>query len=347
MPVTVVVGGQYGSEGKGKVALEFAKSESATVAIRIGGSNSGHTIIDDEGRARAFRHLPTACVLPHITSVIGPGSYIDKSVLLREIEETGLPKDRLFIDENAVLITDEHKRIETDADLRGEIGSTGSGTGAAVISRIMRRVPLAMADSDPELAGIATVTKVRSFLRKRLSRGERLIIEGTQGFGLSLLHSDHYPKVTSRDTTAAGFVSEVGLSPLDVDQVVMVLRTFPIRVAGKQSGPLPNEIDWETIARESGSDEVLEERTTVTGTVRRVARFHPSVVCAAIEVNRPTHIVLNHVDHIDCGTRDQDVVSTEVGKSLASIERNIGRRIDHIGCGPSHLAKFTMLPVVD
>ncbi|MDE0538486.1 MAG: adenylosuccinate synthetase [Rhodospirillales bacterium] len=331
MPVTVVVGGQYGSEGKGKVALEFAKAESATVAIRIGGSNSGHTVIDDEGRARAFRHLPTACILPDVTSVIGPGSYIDKAVLLREIEETGLSKERLLIDENAVLITDEHKQYEKDANLRGEIGSTGSGTGAAVISRIMRRVPLAMADSDLDLASVATVTKVRSYLRDRLSREERLIIEGTQGFGLSLLHSDHYPKVTSRDTTAAGFVSEVGLSPLDVDQVVMVLRAFPIRVAGKQSGPLPNEIDWETIARESGSDEILEERTTVTGKVRRVARFHPSVVRAAIEVNSPTHIVMNHLDHVDWSCRANGGLTPRVEDFLKTIEKSIDQTIDMIG----------------
>ena len=333
----MVVGGQYGSEGKGKVALEFAKSESASVAIRIGGSNSGHTIIDDEGRARAFRHLPTACVLPDVTSIIGPGSYIDKSVLLQEIEETGLSKERLLIDENAVLITDEHKQFETDANFRGEIGSTGSGTGAAVISRIMRRLPLAMADGDPDLASVATVTKVRSCLRDRLSREERLIIEGTQGFGLSLLHSDYYPKVTSRDTTAAGFVSEVGLSPLDVDQVVMVLRAFPIRVAGKQSGPLPNEIDWETIARESGSDEILEERTTVTGNVRRVARFHPSVVRAAIEVNRPTHIVMNHVDHVDWACRASEGLTTAVLGFLRQTSDEIGQPIKFVGTDPETL----------
>ena len=88
-------------------------------------------------------------------------------------------------------------------------------------------------------------------MREHLEAGQRIIIEGTQGFGLSLLHSKYYPFVTSRDTTAAAFVSEAGLSPLDVDDIVLVLRAFPIRVGGN-SGPLPNEIDWDTVTSESG-----------------------------------------------------------------------------------------------
>ena len=90
-------------------------------------------------------------------------------------------------------------------------------------------------------------------LRQHLDAGERLVLEGTQGFGLSLVHSSYYPFVTSRDTTAAAFVSEAGFSPLDVDEIVLVIRAFPIRVGGN-SGPLPNEIDWHTLSTESGSD---------------------------------------------------------------------------------------------
>jgi adenylosuccinate synthase len=64
MPVSVVVGGQFGSEGKGKVALELARLRGAAAAIRVGGANSGHTAIDATGKAHVFRHLPTAALLP-------------------------------------------------------------------------------------------------------------------------------------------------------------------------------------------------------------------------------------------------------------------------------------------
>jgi adenylosuccinate synthase len=76
MPVTVIVGGQFGSEGKGKVAFYWAQNNQATVAVRVGGSNSGHTVIDSSGNPQIFQHLPTAALLPHIYCVIPAGSYL-------------------------------------------------------------------------------------------------------------------------------------------------------------------------------------------------------------------------------------------------------------------------------
>src|SRR5206468_1357773 len=102
--------------------------------------------------------------------------------------------------------------------------------------------------------------------------------------------SPDYPFVTSRDTSAAGATAEAGLSPLDVDQVALVLRSFPIRVAGR-SGPLPNEITWEKLTRESGHRGTLAEFTSVTGRLRRVARFDAEIVRRAIAVNAPTLVV--------------------------------------------------------
>ena len=266
MPVTVVIGGQFGSEGKGKVAHEFARRHGSLIAVRVGGSNSGHTVIDSSGNVLRFRTLPTASILPGTISVIAAGSYIDPSVLLSEVAGTRVDPSRLLIDPNAVLITDDHKLSERDAGLRETIGSTLSGTGAAVISRLLRDGTAKFAGEDDRLKPF--IQDVRKFLRDRIKRGDRIIVEGTQGFGLSPLHSADYPNVTTRDTTAAGFLSEAGLSPLDVDEVIMVLRAFPIRVAGN-SGHLPNETDWETIGKESGYDSDLTERTTVTEALSR------------------------------------------------------------------------------
>lgn len=133
MPVTVVVGGQFGSEGKGKVAHEFAKRLKAAAVVRVGGPNSGHTVIDQNGVPRIFRCLPTAAILPDVVCVIPAGAYVDPEVLEAELRLTGLGPDRLIIDPAAVLVTETHKIQEARSGLRDRIGSTGSGTGAAVL----------------------------------------------------------------------------------------------------------------------------------------------------------------------------------------------------------------------
>ncbi len=334
MPVTVIVGGQYGSEGKGKVAHWLAREQSASVAVRTGGPNAGHTVIDDREYPLVLRQLPTAAILPDATCVLGAGSYIDTDLLLAEISKTGLGADRLHIDPNASVISEDDKKREREGTLRASIGSTQSGTGAAVIRRIERQKATNLAGNDDRLA--AYVRPVTEFLRSQLSRGKRVILEGTQGFGLSVLHSPHYPFVTSRDTTASAFVSEVGLSPLDVDEVVVVLRAFPIRVAGN-SGTLPNEIDWRTISRESGSLSPVIEYTSVTQKIRRVARFDPGVVRAAISVNRPTHIVLNHIDYVDMDCKRLNLLSEKASNFVETVEVSIGARIDYFGFGPASL----------
>jgi adenylosuccinate synthase len=161
-------------------------------------------------------------------------------------------------------------------------------------------------------------------------------LEGTQGFGLSLLHSPHYPKVTSRDTTAAAVLAEAGLSPLDVDQIVLVLRAFPIRVAG-DSGPFgAEEIEWGKIAEEGGHVERLAEFTSVTGRLRRVARFDPVLVREAIAVNQPTAVVLNHLDYVDAAAGGGGL-TPRVAEFLATVTAQIGRPIDYLGLGPDEL----------
>ncbi len=330
MPVSVVVGGQFGSEGKGKVAHFLAKEMKASFAVRCGGSNSGHTVINEAGDAIIFQHLPTAAILPDVKLALCAGSYIDLDILKREIELVNADSSRLFIDYDAVIITDECKKEEASTGLIDEISSTGSGTGAAVISRIQRKDSIVFAkDIDwlkPYLADVS------SLLREALDSNERVILEGTQGFGLSPLHSRQYPKVTSRDTTAAGFLSEVGLSPFDVDDVVLVIRAFPIRVAGN-SGELPNEITWDELGKEAGYEMPFVELTSVTQKPRRVARFCPKVVKKAIQINKPTRIVLNHVDYCSPTIVSNVVKSLELNKIVSSFEKQISYSIDFIGTG--------------
>lgn len=333
MPVTVIIGGQYGSEGKGKVAKCLAEEMGASIAIRCGGPNSGHTVVDSSGQALVFRQLPTPCLLPGVVSVLCAGSYIDPAILLQEIKRTSLDPSRVHVDPKAVIITDEFRQRE-QTSIRKTIGSTASGTGAAIVQRIRRSGQITFARDVPTLRPY--VKEVTTFLRRELEQNKRVVLEGTQGFGLSLLHSPDYPYVTSRDTTAAAFVAEAALSPIDVDDVVLVLRAFPIRVPGN-SGPLPNEIDWKTLTREAGSTTPLLEYTSVTHTVRRVARFDPEVVLGAIRSNRPTRIVLNHVDFVDEAVRRDLILTPKAVEFVEKVEATIGRKIDLVGTSPSTL----------
>ena len=225
MPVTVIVGGQYGSEGKGKVAHWLAENESASVAVRTGGPNAGHTVEDvPRPSCRATPTCQRQRFCRTLSVCLVPGSYIDPDLLLDEVSRTGLSADRLLIDPNATVITEDDKARERNSTLRASIGSTQSGTGAAVVKRIERRASTELAQNDDRLRPF--IAPVTLFFRSQLSSGKRIILEGTQGFGLSLLHSPTYPYVTSRDTTAAAFVSEVGLSPLDVDEIVWSCERF-------------------------------------------------------------------------------------------------------------------------
>ncbi len=334
MPVTVVVGGQFGSEGKGKVAHHLAHEMKAAAAVRVGGPNSGHTVIAPSGKVVVFRQLPTAALLPGVHCLIAPGGYLDVEVLLREIDLADLSSDRISVDPHAMIISASDRHSERHSQLRERIGSTLSGTGAAVQRRIARDGTAVLAKDDKRLD--AYVRPAIPLLRDFLDRGWRVVIEGTQGFGLSLLHGPEYPRVTSRDTTAAAFLSEAGLSPIDADDIVLVLRAFPIRVPGN-SGFLPREIDWETVTVESGSQTSLTEYTSVTNRIRRVARFDPDVVRRAITTNRPTRIVLNHLDHIDFAVRESGVATEKVKRFVRGVELELGRQIDYYGFGPSIL----------
>jgi len=325
MPVTIIFGGQYGSEGKGKVAHYFAKKGRADYCIRVGGSNSGHTVYRNEEKL-IFRILPTGVIESHVVAVLPAGSYLNLSILKEEMEMAGMSLDRVLIDDNAVIISDDFIEAEKQSDLRKNIGSTESGTGAAVIARIARKKGAGLLARDyPELKTCNT----KKILRDACNAGKQIIAEGTQGFGLSLLHAKEYPYVTSRDTSAAAILSECGLSPFDVENIVMVIRAFPIRVSG-DSGELPNEIDWDTLRDELGKTEDMTEYTSCTNRVRRVARFDADVVRRSIICNRPNIIVLNHLDYVDNSCRS-GIISDKAKLFVERVSSEINQKVSFVG----------------
>ena len=337
MPVSVVVGGQYGSEGKGKVALEIARRDPSCVAgVRVGGPNSGHTVVDRIGRTHALRMLPSTAVEPGYVSVMPPGSYVAPEILLAEAASLGLGPGDVLVHPNAGVVTDEHRAWEAEGAMNDAIGSTQSGTGAAVMARAMHGMPdpplrFVAAREVPELAPFLHDTT--RWLRERLDEGRRVVVEGTQGFGLSVYHGGHYPKSTSRDTTAATFVAEAGVGLTCVDEIALVLRCHPIRVAGN-SGPLHGETTWEAIALAAGLPPDLHERTTVTRRVRRVGTFDPDLVRRAIGHNCPSVIFLNHLDYVDARVAS-GTMTDRAREFVTQVERGIGQAVDWLGYSPS------------
>ncbi|NIJ21110.1 adenylosuccinate synthase [Sphingomonas naasensis] len=340
MPIDVVVGGQFGSEGKGKVALWLKRTKrDHTIVVRPGGTNSGHTAYDRDGRRLVLRQLPAACVDGDVEIVFPAGSYIDPEILQRELNLTGIDPALVHIDARAQVILPEHRDAETQSGLVGSIGSTGSGTGAAVMSRIARYAPDHIRgvpiEEHPFLLRFVDDTSAR--MTRALAAGDGVLVEGTQGFGLSVLHGDSWPKATARDTTAAGFLSESGLPPRGIRDVVMVIRSMPIRVGG-DSGPLFGETNWDAVRDDSGSRESVAEFTSVTNRLRRVGHFEAATVKRAIAANDPTMIVLNHLDHIDACVAHDAAMSAKAMRFLEEVETGIGRAIDFIGTGPERLS---------
>jgi adenylosuccinate synthase len=339
MSLWVVVGGQYGSEGKGKVSAFITKQEDIDICVRCGGPNSGHSFVNENGKTVVLRQLSTGYVNPRTRLLIPAGAQIDPVILRQEMESLDLRPQRIGIDRNALIIDERDREEERRLHLRERLSSTLCGVGAAQARRVLRGSDVRLAkDVVEEHSWLREcITDVSNEVNAALDQDMKVLVEGTQGFGLSLYHSEHYPKTTSRDTTAAGFLSEVGVSPRLVTEIVVVFRTFPIRVAGEQAGPLKYEITWDQLQRESGYPHSIEERTTVTNKVRRIARFDFDLAKKAVDINRPTKLALNGLDYLDYkswGVRTCDALSNRSLAFLKVLKTHVGMPIDYVGVGP-------------
>lgn len=322
--VDVLVGGEYGSEGKGHVVSYLAKEYD--ILVRVGGPNAGHTVFEGPP-PYTYHHLPSGTRSSDAQLVIGPGAVIDVDKLLQEIADCKVENDRLSIDPQAMIISTKDKKKE--AGIVRAIGSTGQGVGAALARRITDR-----GNSAVKLA--KDVRELRPFIRETrviLDRAafeqRKILLEGTQGTGLSLYHGQ-YPHVTSRDTTVAGCLAEAGISPNKVRKVMMVCRSYPIRVqspSGSTSGPLSQELTWKEISERSGIkyDELIRtEKTSTTHRERRVSEFDWDLLRKAASLNAPTDIALTFTDYLSIQNRKArryEQLSEETIHFVEEIER--------------------------
>jgi adenylosuccinate synthase len=340
MSLWIVVGGQYGSEGKGKIAAYLTRRENIDICVRCGGPNSGHSFYDDEGKYRVLRQLPTGFISSRTRLLIPAGALIDPTVLANELMLVPDAQKRVGIDRNTFIIENRDREYESTIGLRERLSSTLCGVGAAQSRRVLRGADSKLAkDAVTEHRWLKNLlTDVSEEVNEALDDGRKVLIEGTQGFGLSLYHSPHYPRSTSRDVTAAAFLSEVGISPLRVTDIVLVLRTFPIRVAGDQAGPLKDEITWEQLRLESGYPHDITEMTSVTDKIRRVGRFDWGLVTKAVQVNGPTMVAINGLDYLDCrnrGTLDYAELTFRAREFVDRLAAAFGVPVCMLGTGPS------------
>jgi len=339
MSVWVVVGGQFGSEGKGKVSAIITLQEEIDLCIRCGGPNSGHSFEGRDGKMVLLRQLPTGFVRPETRLLIPAGGLLDLDVLRSEIESLGLDADRVGVDRNAMVITSDDREHERRLAMSERLSSTLCGVGSAVARRALRTADVNLAASAATSYSWLRplLTDVSAEANSAVDSGKKVLIEGTQGSGLSLYHSSCYPKATSRDTNAAGFVSEVGLSPRLVSEIVLVFRTFPIRVAGAQAGPLREELTWEQLQEESHSPVPLHEYTSVTHKLRRLGRFDWGGATTAVQLNRPTRIALNFLDYLDFknrSTSERTALTSGAKKFVWRLESVCAAPACYLGTGP-------------
>lgn len=333
--VDVLIGGQYGSEGKGNVVSYLAREYD--VMVRVGGPNAGHTVASVHG-PYTYHHLPSGSRDVDAELLLGPGMTIRLDGLLREIRECQIAPARLFIDPQATII-DEGDVNEEAQHLVSTIASTGSGSGAAAARRILLRGKpgVRLARDVPELAAYVGTEgnyhgRTSTRLEEAYRRGKSVLLEGTQGSGLSLFHGA-YPYVTSRDTNVAGCLAEAGISPSRVRKILIVIRPMPIRVGnpdgdhGHTSGPLKHETDFAQIAQRARLDApalLAAEKTSTTKRKRRVGWFEWDQFRKACALNAPTDIVLTFADYIDAVNKDArrfEQLSADTIKFVEELER--------------------------
>jgi adenylosuccinate synthase len=331
MPASIVVGLQWGDEGKGKTTDFLAEQVSMVVRYQ-GGDNAGHTVVKGD-EVLKLHLVPSGVLYPHITSVIGNGVVVNPETLIGELDmlaARGIDVSRVRVSRSAHVIMPYHVALDraNEARLNGaKVGTTGRGIGPTYADRAWRvglrmedlldravlraRLEGLLPDKNLLLGAMGAASfdldalvdmaagwgerlaphleDTTWLVQAALGRGEHVLLEGAQGTLLDLDHGS-YPFVTSSNAVAGGATTGGGIGPLQVDEVMGVMKAYATRVG---SGPFPTELLDEVgdRIRERGN-----EIGTTTGRPRRVGWFDAVPVQFAVAVNSVSSIMLNKLD---------------------------------------------------
>jgi adenylosuccinate synthase len=331
MRVKIIVGSQWGDEGKGKITDILAEKMDLVVRYQ-GGNNAGHTVV--VGSQTFKLHLiPSGILYPSCICVIGNGVVLDPEVFFLEVESLAkqgiaVTPDRLKVSSIAHVILPFHKLLDSlqESNRTDEkIGTTGRGIGPAYadkISRVGVRVnDLLVKDrlikkiksrqwetllpgQDLDIDGIIDtyyelgqrlrpfVTDTSLFVNRAIDAGKSVILEGAQGTMLDVDHGT-YPYVTSSNPVSGGAGTGAGIGPHKIDQVIGVTKAYVTRVG---AGPFPTELTDQTgeILRDRGC-----EFGTTTSRPRRCGWLDLVALRYAVRVNGITEICLTKLDVLD------------------------------------------------
>ncbi|MGF7118211.1 adenylosuccinate synthetase [Methanobacterium oryzae] len=327
MTCSILVGGAWGDEGKGKCITYLCYNDKPEIIARAGvGPNAGHSV-EFKGDKYGLRLTPSGFFYTGARLLIGAGVLVDPEVFMHELDYLNKydVRGRTFADYRCAIIEQKHKEADRASDyLAKKIGSTGTGCGPANADRVNRTVKMA-ADFE-EMKDY--ITNVPREVNEALDDEKDVFIEGSQGFGLSLYYGT-YPFVTSKDTTASTFAADVGVGPTRIDDVIVVFKSYITRVG---EGPFATEISEEEAEKKG-----LEEYGTVTGRRRRVGTFDMDLAKESCMINGATQIALTCVDRIfpECErVKDYSELSAEVKKFVNEIEGETGVPVTIISTGP-------------
>jgi adenylosuccinate synthase len=331
--VVVVVGAQWGDEGKGKLVDVLAERADWVVRYQ-GGANAGHTV-DLGDRSFVLHQIPSGILHPGVRCAIGNGVVLDPDTLFDEIDglvKAGLDVEgRLYVSERAHLVLPYHKMVDAASASSKAIGTTGRGIGPAYEDKVARRgvrvldlrhperlrevveqgaenarSRLARSGSDRTVEVDAVITQLERLAKRLLPLAEDVSLlvhramkaDATillEGAQGSLLDIDHgtYPFVTSSNTTAGGASIGVGIGPNEIDRVLGVVKAYTTRVG---NGPLPTELaePLQSEVRKLGN-----EFGATTGRARRCGWFDGLVVKYATRVNGLSDLAVTKLDVLD------------------------------------------------
>ena len=327
MPATVIVGAQWGDEGKGKI-VDLLARDSDLVCRYQGGPNAGHTIVVGEETYK-LRALPSG-IIEGKTCVIGNGCLVDPEVLIGELDEFG-DRGEVLVSGNAHLIMPWHVAIDRASERRLgslQIGTTRRGIGPCYADKASRigirvqdlldpkilrqKIEVALAEKNVWLERVyeaepfdletvaeqyetyarrlrPTIADTSLVVDRALREGKVVLCEGAQATLLDLDHGT-YPFVTSSNPVASGAATGLGIGPTRIDDVLGVAKAYVTRVG---EGPFPSEIEGPDQARVR---ELGQEFGTVTGRERRCGWLDLVALRYAVRVNGITSLALTKID---------------------------------------------------